>query len=136
MGPILPPRRSIRREIVLFGIAYAGLGVSGIALASAKLKQPLPEYERVLLLVASGWLLLVALGAFLGRPWTWRRALAIHLILFMAGVVATAVQLQTRDESENLFWLFLKRLAVLLPYLAMAFFWLRRDVKAELARRR
>ena len=109
--------------------------MSGIALAFARLKEPLPGYGRILLLVSGGLLLLVALGAFLRRPWTRRWALGIHVTILAAGVVATSVQVATREASENLWWLLLTRLSALLLYLAMALFWMRRDVKAELERR-
>ncbi len=131
-------RSSIRREILLLGIAYFALGVSGIAL-SATSKEPLPTYERVLILLASALLLFTAVAAFLRKSWTWRFALSIHLIMLLGGVVATSVQLATSEESGNLserLLFLLSSFGVLGLYSALALFWMRPDVKAELARRR
>jgi hypothetical protein len=135
----LPERGSIRREIVLFGIAYFGLGISGIALASAASKEPLPTYARVLILLSSALLLLTAAAAFLGKSWTWRLALSLHLIMLLGGIVALSLQLAEEEEAESLsrrLLSLLARIGVLGLYSAFALFWMRRDVRAELARRR
>lgn len=130
-------RGSIRREIVLFGIAYAVLGVSCVALAFADLKEPLPAYGRFLLIIASGLLLCTAYGAIWGRRWTWRLALSVHLAMLLAGVATTAVEIATREESQGLLglaWIVVQRAFGIALYSAFALFWLRPAVRAELSR--
>ena len=124
---------NIRREVRLFGIAYALLAGTFIYFATGVTpKTPWPSYVYVLIWFAGVVSGLTAAGALLRKSWTPVFAVSMHAAIVLAGVVATIVQATHEQHRENLSVFLLSRVGILSIYGSFVLFWLRDDVKRSL----
>lgn len=125
-------RGSIRREVVLFGIAYAGITLAVLwILLMIKPPHPYPTGFLAGMIAVAIVCGITAVGAFTRKRWTPVFALTIHGAIVLGGVIATIADLGSDQAKKNIALFLLSRFGLLLIYSSMAGFWLRPDVRAS-----